>query len=188
MNRIITNPTYCTRTHALSIRMNLSYIEEWMNDNSTQMTQDSEGLIKHLNPVIQMTQFLQGVSSLKDVIALQDVLSTLDSISIVHIHWVMQSYRFEIGEEPFSNAIEQYIQDLYEKKKQSSPTRYAPDEEVGLIGIIDTSFMLPFKIPQVGGIDPNWPGSKYAPLLTNEVLNHLDPTFASDVTMIPMHD
>lgn len=54
-NRIVSSRLYCSRAKGIAIRLNLSDIQEWVRDYfPSQM-----GIIKAVNPVIQLTQFLQ---------------------------------------------------------------------------------------------------------------------------------
>src|SRR2546423_13318827 len=77
-NRIMSNRKYLARTKAMQIRMNVSTLEDWARSNNRQpehyengsMTSTGDNTVesarRHLEPVVQLLQWLQCFSSLGD--------------------------------------------------------------------------------------------------------------------------
>ncbi|KMP07619.1 hypothetical protein DIZ76_017317 [Coccidioides immitis] len=124
-NRIMTTRRYLARTKAMQIRMNVSALEDWARLNnrqpehyengSTTCTGEStvEAARKHLEPVVELLQWLQCFSSLGDdldsLIATLQQLPRLTPIQLLH---AVKLYRPEVGEKGLPKSAMKYITSL----------------------------------------------------------------------------
>ena len=83
--------------------MNITSIEEWIRENWNFFK--GCDLNRHLKSIIHLTQFLQVCSSFDDLDAFLETLSTLDGITLVQARKAMEVYKYEVGEESFSEEV-----------------------------------------------------------------------------------
>ncbi|KAI1982530.1 hypothetical protein LOZ51_000720 [Ophidiomyces ophidiicola] len=121
-NRIMTTRRYLARTKAMQIRMNVSALEDWARSNNRQpehyengsTTSTGEGTVeaarRHLEPVIELLQWLQCFSSLGDdlesLIATLQQLPRLTATQMLH---AVKLYRSEVGEKGLPKNAMQYL-------------------------------------------------------------------------------
>ena len=124
-NRILGNRKYLARTKAMQIRMNISTLEDWSRVNNRQpghfengsTTSTGESTVdasrRHLEPVLQLLQWLQCSSSLGE--DFEAVVSTIQQLPLLNpqqlIHSV-QYYRAEVGEKTLPKSTMKYLQNL----------------------------------------------------------------------------
>ncbi|KAJ3124952.1 hypothetical protein HK098_000724 [Nowakowskiella sp. JEL0407] len=114
-NRIITDKTYCSRSKALQIRMNVSAIEEWVRKHHVQFSiQRATILVEKLKPVVQLLQFLQVITSERDVVGFAETMKSLDSFTFPMAKRAMVGYRYEVGEESLPSEVEDYVRHMVE--------------------------------------------------------------------------
>jgi hypothetical protein len=121
-NRIMSNRKYLARTKAMQIRMNVSTIEEWIRSNNRQpehyengsMTSTGETTAesskRHLEPLVQLLQWLQCFSSIGD--DLEDLKSTIDQLTRLSPQQLLHAakyYRAEVGEKGITKSARNYI-------------------------------------------------------------------------------
>ncbi|KAF9733269.1 hypothetical protein PMIN06_012368 [Paraphaeosphaeria minitans] len=124
-NRIMSNRKYLARTKAMQIRMNVSTIEEWIRSNNRQpehyengsMTSTgettAESAKRHLEPLIQLLQWLQCFSSIGD--DLEDLKSTIDQLTRLSPQQQLHAakyYRVEVGEKGITKSARNHITGL----------------------------------------------------------------------------
>ncbi|KAI8089111.1 uncharacterized protein BX664DRAFT_385654 [Halteromyces radiatus] len=106
-NHLLTNKKLLCRSKALQIRMNLSYIEDWIRQQHLPTR-----LLSYLVPTIQVLQLLQCLSQLKDVASLMDTMATCDTLNALQVKRCIVKYRYEVGERRIPEDIEQYVVQL----------------------------------------------------------------------------
>lgn len=110
-NHVMTTKKYLSRTKAMQIRMNVSVLEDWARSNNRQPehyengsgTATGESTVdaarRHLNPVIQLLQWLQCFTSLgEDHDSLIGTLTQLQRVSPTQLIHAVKNYRSEVGE------------------------------------------------------------------------------------------
>ncbi|KAK2768190.1 hypothetical protein FQN54_000042 [Arachnomyces sp. PD_36] len=135
-NRIMTTRRYLARTKAMQIRMNVSTLEDWARTNnrqpehyengSTTCTGEStiEAARRHLDPVIQLLQWLQCFSSLgEDFDSLLTTLLQLQRLSANQLIHAVKSYRPEVGEKRLPKSAMKYLISL-----QTNPQQLLQDQ------------------------------------------------------------
>lgn len=162
-NRVIANRKYCSRAEGLQIRLNVSYIQDWLRSNNftphktsdvdfknvkypdDQITGNDEGprtadsaiyvqgvarfrenkldatdgtfyfnsLYKVgellLSPVLELLEWLQVMTKLKDEASLKDVIGNfkkLDSVQLLH---TAKNYNYELNEERFPKKLTKWL-------------------------------------------------------------------------------
>lgn len=124
-NRIMCNRKYLARTKAMQIRMNVSTLEDWARSNNRQpehyengsMTSTGENTIesarRHLEPLVQLLQWLQCFSSLgEDLESLVGTLQQLPRLTPQQLLHAAKYYRPEVGEKGLSKSATKYIKHL----------------------------------------------------------------------------
>ena len=124
-NRIMSNRKYLARTKAMQIRMNISTLEDWARSNNRQpehyengsMTSTGENTVesarRHLEPLVQLLQWLQCFSSLgEDIESLSGTLQQLPRLTAQQLLHAAKYYRPEVGEKGISKSARKYITDL----------------------------------------------------------------------------
>lgn len=145
-NRIMSNRKYLARTKAMQIRMNISMLEDWARSNNRQPEHYESGDMKasgeptveaarrHLEPVIQLLQWLQCFSSLgaDDLEALVGTLQQLKRLTPQQLVHAARHYRPEVGEKGLPKSALKYLeaiqkeQALHREKRRSRPSSAAP--------------------------------------------------------------
>lgn len=124
-NRIMSNRKYLARTKAMQIRMNISTLEDWARSNNRQpehyengsMTSTGENTVesarRHLEPLVQLLQWLQCFSSLgEDLESLVGTLQQLPRLIPQQLLHAAKYYRPEVGEKGLSKSATKYITHL----------------------------------------------------------------------------
>jgi hypothetical protein len=124
-NRIMSNRKYLARTKAMQIRMNISTLEDWARANNRQpehyengsMTSTGENTVesarRHLEPLVQLLQWLQCFSSLgEDLESLVGTLQQLPRLTPQQLLHAAKYYRPEVGEKGLSKSATKYIKHL----------------------------------------------------------------------------
>ncbi len=153
-NRIMSNRKYLARTKAMQIRMNVSILEDWARANNRvpehyehgEMRSSGEPTVeaarRHLEPVIQLLQWLQCFSSLgaDDLEALVGTLQQLKALSPQQLIHAAEHYRPEVGEKGLPKSAMKYLvaihretalrrEEMRNRRKTLSPTQ--PTRRVG---------------------------------------------------------
>ncbi|OJD32682.1 dil and ankyrin domain-containing protein [Diplodia corticola] len=124
-NRIMSNRKYLARTKAMQIRMNVSTLEDWARQNNRQpehyegggLTATGENTMdaarRHLDPVIQLLQWLQCFSSLgEDLDSLKATLEQLPRLTPQQINHSVRYYRTEVGEKTLPKPALKFLFNL----------------------------------------------------------------------------
>lgn len=124
-NRIMSNRKYLARTKAMQIRMNVSTLEDWARTNNRQpehyengsMTSTGENTVdsakRHLEPLVQLLQWLQCFSSLgEDRESLDGTLEQLTRLSYQQLLHAAKYYRPEVGEKGLTKSASKHIMQL----------------------------------------------------------------------------
>lgn len=124
-NRIMSNRKYLARTKAMQIRMNVSALEDWARSNNRQAEHYENGSTTssgdttvgaarlHLEPVVQLLQWLQCFSSLgEDIDALNGTLQQLPRLSLQQLIHAVKYYRPEVGEKGLPKSAMKYLVNL----------------------------------------------------------------------------
>lgn len=124
-NRILSTKRYLARTKAMQIRMNVSALEDWARNNNRQPEHFENGSTtssgqntmeagrKHLDPVIQLLQWLQCFSSLgEDFESLVTTLLQLQQLTPAQLLHAVKSYRPEVGEKTLTKPAMKFLLDL----------------------------------------------------------------------------
>ncbi|EGE03686.1 DIL and Ankyrin domain-containing protein [Trichophyton equinum CBS 127.97] len=116
-NRIMTTKHYLARTKAMQIRMNVSALEDWARTNNRQPEHYENGSAtctgentvesarRHLEPLIELLQWLQCFSSLgEDMDSLIETLEQLQRLTPNQLLHAVKLYRSEVGEKGLSKS------------------------------------------------------------------------------------
>lgn len=138
-NRVMSNRKYLSRTKALQIRMNVSVIEDWAQNNNRYPEHYENGETTttgfsvldsakhHLAPVKQLLEWLQVCSSLSDnVESLKDTVHQLPRLSPQQLLHAVKYYRAEVGEKSFSKAATKVVTEI-QKDAQTRRTKQQQD-------------------------------------------------------------
>lgn len=121
-NRILTNKKMLSRSKALQIRMNMSYVEDWIRNNRL-----PSSLLSYLNPTIQLLQLLQCLSQLSDLETFVQTIKKFDSLNALQIRRCVVNYRYEVNEQHLSEDIIYYVtqlaDDLVRYKQARKPSK-----------------------------------------------------------------
>lgn len=185
-NRIMSNRKYLARTKAMQIRLNVSVLEDWARQNNRTVEHYESGTMKttgetmadaakrHLEPVIQLLQWLQCFSSLgDDRLALQSTIEQMPRLSPQQLVHATRNYRVEVGEKGLPRDNMKYLVGLHmdsvtKKNKKIQQRMSGSNQNIPIaIGtpskgrsqeddegddapenlLMDSSFILPFSLP-----------------------------------------
>ena len=131
-NRIMSNRRYLARTKAMQIRMNVSVLEDWARANnripehfengSTTSTGENtvEATRRHLEPVIQLLQWLQCFSSLgEDLDALKNTVECLPRLTPQQLIHAVKHYRPEVGERGLNKPSMKWLLNLQNERAET---------------------------------------------------------------------
>lgn len=104
-NHILSKKIYLCRSKAIQIRMNLSFIEDWIRNEKLPSV-----LISYLDPSIQLVQFLQCLSQLDTLESFQSTVKLFNSINIIQLRRCVCNYRYETNEQRLPDEIIQFVQ------------------------------------------------------------------------------
>ncbi|OCK81993.1 hypothetical protein K432DRAFT_294232 [Lepidopterella palustris CBS 459.81] len=162
-NRIMSNRKYLARTKAMQIRMNISTLEDWARSNNRQpehyengsMTSTGENTVdaarRHLEPVVQLLQWLQCFSSLgEDLESLVGTLQQLPRLSPQQLIHAVKYYRNEVGEKSLPKSAMKYIVHLQKAaaERKSRPRRVSGSSPNPTQKIPDSTPSTPVKLQQ----------------------------------------
>ncbi|EPS40628.1 hypothetical protein H072_5502 [Dactylellina haptotyla CBS 200.50] len=134
-NRIMSNRRYLARTKAMQIRMNISVLEDWARSNNRTPEHYEGGSLhssgettveasrRHLEPVIQLLQWLQCFTSMgEDLESLKGTMVQMDRLSSQQLLHSVKHYRVEVGEKTLSRECMRYLVrqslDINDKKRK----------------------------------------------------------------------
>ena len=103
-NRILTNKKLLSRSKALQIRMNLSYVEDWIRHNRL-----PSSLLSYLSPSVQLLQLLQCLSHLTDFESFIHTVKKFDTLNNLQIKRCIVNYRYEVNEKRLPDDIKEYV-------------------------------------------------------------------------------
>ncbi|KAL1410856.1 putative ankyrin-repeat protein [Vanrija albida] len=107
-NRIITRKKYLCRTKALQIRMNITALEDFTRNNGLPPAIAS----RHLEPVMQLLQWLQFSSQINQFDTLIATVQGLRRLNPLQMRRAVQNYRFEVNESHMADDCMQYLLQL----------------------------------------------------------------------------
>ncbi|KAA8900456.1 hypothetical protein FN846DRAFT_899788 [Sphaerosporella brunnea] len=175
-NRIMSNRKYLARTKAMQIRLNVSQLEDWARNNNRQPEHYESGALtasgehtveaarKHLEPIVQLLQWLQCFSSLgEDLPALKGTIEQLPRLTCQQLLHTTKNYRPEVGEKGLNRDAMKYLvglnMDFFEKRARrksnaslsvvpTTPTTASP-------GKLPPSPGTPQTITSISGMTPD---------------------------------
>ncbi|KAF2195294.1 ankyrin [Zopfia rhizophila CBS 207.26] len=143
-NRIMSNRKYLARTKAMQIRMNVSTLEDWARSNNRQpehyengsMTSTGDNTMesarRHLEPLVQLLQWLQCFSSLgEDLESLVGTLQQLPRLTPQQLLHAAKYYRPEVGEKGLPKSASKYIIHLQKAAADRKATKAKARESLG---------------------------------------------------------
>ena len=135
-NRIMSTRKYLARTKAMQIRMNISTLEDWARSNNRQpehyengsMTSTGDNTVestrRHIEPLIQLLQWLQCFSSLgEDLESLVGTIQQLTRLSPQQLLHTAKYYRPEVGEKGLPKSASKYITHLQQAAAERKAAR-----------------------------------------------------------------
>jgi hypothetical protein len=135
-NRIMSNRKYLARTKAMQIRMNVSTLEDWARQNNRQpehyengsMSSTGENTVdaarRHLEPLVQLLQWLQCFSSLgEELESLVGTLQQLPRLTPQQLLHAAKYYRPEVGEKGLPKSAQKYIVHLQKAAAERKAAR-----------------------------------------------------------------
>jgi hypothetical protein len=199
-NRIISSRKYLARTKAMQIRMNVSTLEDWARTNNRQpghyengsMTSSGETTVdsarRHLEPVVQLLQWLQCFSSLgEDFEALVGTIQQLPRLTPQQLLHSVKYYRAEVGEKSLPKSAMKYLGTLQlevterrSKHRKTPSTTLPPPQSSGSEATPTTPTMLE---PQLQ--TPAIPSSPLTPSAHEDEQDAPDDLLMDPALMLP---
>ncbi|KAJ7169799.1 DIL domain-containing protein [Mycena filopes] len=106
-NRILTRKKYLCRTRAIQIGMNLGALEEWVAQMGL-----PRGVQSHFNPVRDLVNWLQCLSSITDFANLVATIQTMSNINPLQMRRAVREYKYEVNEGRMTEECVQYLTQL----------------------------------------------------------------------------
>lgn len=106
-NRILTRKKYLCRSRAVQIGMNLSALEEWVGQMGL-----PRGVQSHLNPVRDLVNWLQCLSSITEFSNLVATIQTMNHINPLQMRRAVREYKYEVNEGRMTDECVQYLTQL----------------------------------------------------------------------------
>ncbi|PPQ92673.1 hypothetical protein CVT25_013980 [Psilocybe cyanescens] len=106
-NRIITRKKYICRSRAVQISMNLTVIEEWIEEMGI-----PPGIQIHFAPVRDLLNWLQRLSSIAEFPDLVATIQTMKSINPLQMRRAVRDYKYEVNEGRMTEECIQYLTQL----------------------------------------------------------------------------
>ncbi|KAJ6575026.1 DIL domain-containing protein [Mycena capillaripes] len=106
-NRILTRKKYLCRSRAMQIGMNLGTLEEWVGQMGL-----PRGVQSHFNPVRDLVNWLQCLSSITDFANLVATIQTMSHINPLQMRRAVREYRYEVNEGRMTDECVQYLTQL----------------------------------------------------------------------------
>lgn len=107
-NRVITRKKYLCRTKAVQIRMNITALEDWTRQNGL----PPNIATKHLEPIMQLLQWLQCSSQINQFDMLIGTVQSFRSLNPLQMRRAVRDYRFEVSESRMADDCIQYLAQL----------------------------------------------------------------------------
>jgi hypothetical protein len=127
-NRIITRRKYLCRTKAVQIRMNITALEDWTRANGLPPHIAS----RHFVPIMQLLQWLQCASQIKEFDMLIGTVQNLRSLNPLQMRRAVRDYRYEVNEGRMADDCNQYLLQLvrdWEQRRVHISVQQAEDAE-----------------------------------------------------------
>ncbi|PPQ62739.1 hypothetical protein CVT24_000433 [Panaeolus cyanescens] len=106
-NRVITRKKYICRSRAVQISMNLTVIEDWIQE-----MQIPTGIQLHLSPVKDLLSWLQHLSSITEFDQLIATIQTMKRINPLQMRRAVRDYKYEVSEGRMNEECVQYLTQL----------------------------------------------------------------------------
>ena len=198
-NRVMSSQKYMARTKAMQIRMNISTLEDWARSNNRipqhyendgSISSGAEGTVeaarRHLEPVVQLLQWLQCFSSIgEDFEALVGTVQQLRRLSPLQLLHSVKYYRAEVGEPKLPKSGLKYLRELEREVEERRRERHRKNAESG-----GSSNHLPPPPPSSAATGQNQnQGLESVPMTPTKSpsTNPLDTASASASTSTPTH-
>ncbi|QPG73524.1 hypothetical protein FOA43_000835 [Brettanomyces nanus] len=174
-NRVIANKKYCSRAKAMQIRLNLSYIQDWLRTNNIITTKTSDvnfhnskypddlfegeqgvrinGVARFkgnsfdpsdatfyfnslykigqvlLEPAIELLQWLQVMTAIKDLPSLKETLSDFGRLNSTQLVNCMKNYNYEVDEQKVSKELKKWLKTYPFEAKNRRGLYYVSEKE-----------------------------------------------------------
>ncbi|KAJ3193425.1 hypothetical protein HK101_004857 [Irineochytrium annulatum] len=198
LNRILAHPRHHARSAAVRLRVNIEPLESWAREHEPLLNAGCGGgggggssanmppLTRHLQPVVQVLQFCQVVSSLAGLPELLETLAGLPRVTVPQCGKVMEGYRYEVGEPSIGVEVEAYVLTVLEDMRRVGAAEAGDVGEVGGVdpveGWVDPGRLLTFRMPVFGGEEGEepaagkdaWAWSGASPFVPDEWMGMLD--------------
>ena len=195
-NHILSNKAYLKRSKALQIRLNMSYLEDWVRINLSPDSIHFEIARQSLHPTIQLLQWLQCLSSLDDDMeTFTKTIASLDLLTPQQMLKAADDYRAEVGEAHLSSKFRQIllqpkpaeleVVDLNPEQHKAPARQHSPVHDNDSSKVYKASEnVTPFAVPTlaelitaygsgIGGVDRERE-RKFSPALPPEFLEAVD--------------
>ncbi|EIW86798.1 hypothetical protein CONPUDRAFT_161452 [Coniophora puteana RWD-64-598 SS2] len=106
-NRILSRKKYVCRSRAVQINMNLSVLEEWIDDVGLH-----KGIASHFAPLRELLSWLQCLSSITDFLNLVATIQTMKNINPLQMRRAVRDYKYEVNEGRMTEECFQYLTQL----------------------------------------------------------------------------
>ncbi|KAF8202842.1 DIL domain-containing protein [Pholiota molesta] len=106
-NRVITRKKYICRSRAIQISMNLTAIEEWIEEIGI-----PPGIQNHFAPVRDLLNWLQCLSSISEFPDLVATIQTMKHINPLQMRRAVRDYKYEVNEGRMTEECIQYLTQL----------------------------------------------------------------------------
>ncbi|BEI81177.1 hypothetical protein CcaverHIS002_0203370 [Cutaneotrichosporon cavernicola] len=139
-NRIITRRKYLCRTKAVQIRMNITALEDWTRANGLPPHIAS----RHFVPIMQLLQWLQCSSQIKEFDMLIGTAQNLRSLNPLQMRRAVRDYRYEVNEGRMADDCNQYLLQLvrdWEQRRVHISVQQAEDSEAPTVASRDSHAM-----------------------------------------------
>ncbi|KIM48286.1 hypothetical protein M413DRAFT_62585 [Hebeloma cylindrosporum] len=106
-NRVITRKKYICRSRAVQISMNLTAIEEWIEEMGI-----PSGIQIHLAPLRDLLNWLQSLSSISEFPELVATIQSMKHINPLQMRRAVRDYKYEVNEGRMTEECIQYLTQL----------------------------------------------------------------------------
>ncbi|KAJ7783698.1 DIL domain-containing protein [Mycena maculata] len=106
-NRILTRKKYLCRSRAVQIGVNISALEEWVGQMGL-----PKGVQSHFNPVRDLVNWLQCLSSITEFSNLVATIQTMTHINPLQMRRAVREYKYEVNEGRMTDECVQYLTQL----------------------------------------------------------------------------
>ncbi|KAF9015076.1 DIL domain-containing protein [Cyathus striatus] len=106
-NRVITRKKYLCRSRALQIGVNLSALEDWVEEIGL-----PPAIRMHFSPVKDLLNWLQCLSSITDFSDLVATIQSMKSVNPLQMRRAVRDYKYEVNEGRMTDECIQYLTQL----------------------------------------------------------------------------